>query len=217
MSEFALFVERIAPVITDLKEIETADAAPIREAVESLENELNRSRNLVRNSDSICSVREIEDVVHDLGRCLGLVLLACLDVSVEIKDSIGALHKEMIGVKFDSDASIGSSDRHNNDNEIVECIQNVDVGGNEDLIVLDADDLALHLKKGSDEEFRVALSELRKLIGEGLVENEWIIDKEIVQILLNRLSSSKHNSRLAIILILRSLASKNDDIKVCNF
>lgn len=213
MSEFALFVERIAPVITDLKEIEAADAAPIREAVESLENELNRSRNLVRNSDSICSVREIEDVVHDLGRCLGLVLLACLDVSVEIKDSIGALHKEMIGVKFDSDASIGSSDRHNNDNEIVECIQNVDVGGNEDLIVLDADDLALHLKKGSDEEFRVALSELRKLIGEGLVENEWIIDKEIVQILLNRLSSSKHNSRLAIILILRSLASKNDDIK----
>lgn len=217
MSEFGLFVERIAPILTDLKEIETADAAPIREAVESLENELNRSRNLVRNSNSICSVSQIEDVVHDLGRCLGLVLLACLDVSVEITEAIGALHKEMIGVKFDSDASIGSSYRHDNDNEIVECIQNVDEGGREDLIVLDADDLALHLKKGSDEEFRVALSELRKLIGEGLIENEWIIDKGIVQILLNRLSSSKHNSRLAIILILRSLASKNDDIKVCNF
>lgn len=210
MSEFSLFVERIAPILTDLKEIEAAETAPIRKAIESLDAEINRSRDLLKNSNSRCSLRQIEEAVHDLGRCLGLVLQASLDVAVEIKDSIGALHKEMIGVTFISDASAGSSSRH----EIEEFIQNVDEGGKEDLIVLDADDLALHLKKGSDEEFVDALSELSKLMREGLVENEWIIDKGIVQILLNRLSSSKHDGRLAIILILRNLASKSDEIKV---
>lgn len=210
MSEFSLFVERIAPILTDLKEIEAAETAPIRKAIESLDAEINRSRDLLKNSNSRCSLRQIEEAVHDLGRCLGLVLQASLDVAVEIQESIGALHKEMIGVTFISDASAGSSNRH----EIEEFIQNVDEGGKEDLIVLDADDLALHLKKGSDEEFGDALSELSKLMREGLVENEWIIDKGIVQILLNRLSSSKHDGRLAIILILRSLASKSDEIKV---
>lgn len=217
-SEFAILVRRIAPI---LKDLEAAAPTPssVRKAVESLDGELRRCQNLFGNSNSCASVRQIEDATHDLGRCLGLVLMAGRELSVEIKEKLSALQKEMIAAKFDSDASIDSDDDGDDDNSNghdaeVELIGNVGERREEDdRISLDTDDVALHLKNGNDDQFSAALSELRDITTAGLVGNEWFADKGIISILLNRLNSSKHDCRLAVILMLRSLASMNDENK----
>ncbi|KAF8398286.1 hypothetical protein HHK36_017213 [Tetracentron sinense] len=201
-SEFALFVEKFTPILADLRDNKVMDTPPIRKAVESIETELRRARILIKNSNSRTSVKQIEDVTHDLGRCLGLVLFASLDVSVEIKEKIGALHREMMNARFDA-----GLDRES------EFVNDLEVEREEDVINLDVDNIALQLKYGNDEEFRFALSGLNVLVRDKMVHDEWINDEGIIPILLNRLGSSKHDNRYTIILILRSLASENNENK----
>ncbi|CBI40896.3 unnamed protein product, partial [Vitis vinifera] len=75
----------------------------------------------------------------------------------------------------------------------------------EEIINLDIDDVVLQLKYGNDEEFKFALSGLRSLIRDQMVDDEWINDEGVVLILSNRLGSSKPNNRLTIIQMLRNL------------
>ncbi|XP_010273265.1 PREDICTED: U-box domain-containing protein 44-like isoform X2 [Nelumbo nucifera] len=210
-NEFAVFVEKFSPILNDLRINNKAmDTPQIRKAVESLETEIRRARTLIRNSNSRSPVKQIEDVTHDLGRCLGLVLLASLDVSAEIKQKIGALHKEMINAKFNTNVVV---DRELELGAELEIKEEEEFELEEDRVVLDVDDVALQLKYGNDQEFKAALSGLSVLIRDKLVRNEWISDEGIIPILLNRLGSSKQCNRLTIILLLRRLAHLKEENK----
>ncbi|XP_042491626.1 U-box domain-containing protein 44-like [Macadamia integrifolia] len=203
-TEFAVFVEKFSPILIDLRDNSTVmDTLPIQKAVESLENELRHAKTVIKASNSRTSAKKVEEIIHDLGRCLGLVLLASLDVSVDIKEKFGALHKEMMNVRVN--ASI--------DHEL-EFVHDLEVKGEDDgRTIFDINNIALHLKYGNDEEFRFALSGLRSLISEKMIQNEWVSDEGIIPILLNRLASSEENDRLTIISILKSFILDNDENK----
>lgn len=200
-SEFAAFVEKFNPILNDLKGNTCLITPPIRKAIESLETELQRARSLIRSSNSNSSVKLIEEMTHGLGRCLGLVLFASLDTSVDIKEKIGALHKEMMDARFSSSST--------SELDVEEAIEVED-----DNITLDVDDVVLQLKYGNDEDFKIALSNLNALIRDKMLKDDWVNEEGIIPILLNRLGSSKQNNRLSIIRVLRSLASENIDNKV---
>ncbi|KAJ4951844.1 hypothetical protein NE237_028676 [Protea cynaroides] len=203
-TEFALFVEKFSPILNDLSDNSTVmDTLTIQKAVESLENELRRARSVIKASDSRTPTKQVEDIIHDLGRCLGLVLLASLDVSVEIKEKFGTLSQEMMSVRF----------KASTDHEL-KFVNNLEVNGEDERkAILDIDNIALHLKYGNDEEFRLALSGLISLISEKMIQNEWVNDEGIIPILLNRLASVKENDRLTIISILKNFAVENNENK----
>ncbi|XP_042515000.1 U-box domain-containing protein 44-like isoform X2 [Macadamia integrifolia] len=203
-TEFSVFEEKLSSILDDLRDNSTImDTLPIRKAVESLENELTRTRTVIKSSHSRKSAKQIEDITHDLGRCLGVVILESLDVSVEIKEKYGALHKEMMNVKFNA------SVEHE-----LESVNDLEVKGEERAIVVpDIDNIALQLKYGNDKEFRLALSGLRSLISDKITQSEWVNGEGIIPILLNRLASGKQNVRLTILSILKSLLVENDENK----
>jgi vacuolar protein 8 len=202
-NQFAAFVSKFSPILVHLEQNESTHTAPVRMAVESLEQDINYVANLIENSSSETAVGQIEEVTHNLGRCLGIVLSASLEISPKIKDMISALHQEMIDAKFDFDDSYD-----NGEGEIEITELNQVEGGTVDRIFTDIDDVTLQLKNGNDEALHIALSELSELVREKSVPDGWLNDRGIVSILLNRLGSSKHDNRLMIILILRRLASE---------
>ena len=256
LAEFASLVAKFGPILDDLRENKVMDTPSIREAVESLEKELGRARGLMKSLNPKISVKQIEELTRGLGRSLGLVLSASLDfLSVDVKEKIGALHKEMMKAKFDTSSipdreepefdrekefvnefgvedemveemnakfdTSSSPDREESEydretesvnefgveDEIVEEVAEVEEIEEikEEIINLDIDDVVLQLKYGNDDEFKFALSGLRSLIRDQMVDDEWINDEGVVLILSNRLGSSKPNNRLTIIQMLRNL------------
>ncbi|KAL0007096.1 hypothetical protein SO802_008598 [Lithocarpus litseifolius] len=94
---------RFSPSMNELKDNEKfMDGSTIRKAVESLEVQLNRSKVLVQSPNSDTFVKHVEEVTHDLGRSLGLLLLASLEVSIDLKEKIGNLHKELMSASLES-------------------------------------------------------------------------------------------------------------------
>ena len=154
----------------------------------------------------------MEEVTHDLGRSLGLLLLASLEVSTDLKEKIGNLHKELMSARFSLDSSPSSSwvSEFVSELKVVNEIEQESIS----LESLDIGDVVLQLKYGNDEEFKYALLGLNELIGSERVSNEWIDEEGIIPILFNRLGSSKPENRLTIIQILRRLALENADNKV---
>ena len=159
-------------------------------------------------------------MVHDLGRSLGLVLSASLEVCTDFKDKIGALHRDLMNARFDP-SSVASSSHHSgvvSELEVEEEIQ-------EEKISIGIDDVALKLKYGNDEELRLALLFLSELLQGEKVDNGWVEVGGVIPVLFNRLSSSKPKYRLTIIHLLRNLALDNAKTKVkkhvffylCNF
>ena len=228
LAEFAAMVAKFGPILDDLRESKIMDTPPIRKAAESLEKELGRARGLMRSPNPKISVKQIEELTRGLGRSLGLVLFSSLDfLSADVKEKIGALYKEMMNAKFDTSWSpdreesefdlktefvneFGVEDDIAEEVEEIEEIEEIE----EEIITLDIDDVVLQLKYGNDEEFKFALSELRSLINDQMVDGEWINDEGIVLILSNRLGSSKPNNRLTIIQMLRNLVTENANNKV---
>ena len=219
LAEFASLVAKFGPILDDLRENKVMDTPSIREAVESLEKELGRARGLMKSPNPKISVKQIEELTRGLGRSLGLVLSASLDfLSVDVKEKIGALHKEMMKAKFDTssipDREESEFDRETEfvnefgvEDEIAEEVVEVEEIEEieEEIINLDIDDVVLQLKYGNDDEFKFALSGLRSLIRDQMVDDEWINDEGVILILSNRLGSSKPNNRLTIIQMLRNL------------
>ncbi|XAR54431.1 hypothetical protein NMG60_11029549 [Bertholletia excelsa] len=221
--EFSLLIEKLTIILEELKHNKLMDTPQIKKAVESLETELRRAKALVKNPNYIGSPlnKKIEDVTHDLGRSLGLVLFASYDVPMESKEKIDALRKEMMSVKFTStpeselinDAATeetgetGETGEEEIEEEIVEEIEE------DGEITLDVDDIVLQLKYGNDDEFKCALSGLSSLIGDEALTSEWVDEEGVIQILFNRLGSSKPHNRLTIIQILRGLASQRAENK----
>lgn len=185
LPQFASFAERLKPIIDQLHHTADPDILPIKKAVESLSSHLDRACDA-----SPPSIHSIEDCVHDLGRCLGLLLMDWADAPSEIREGMVSLKKEMMSVRLKGSGPeiIGSTDH---------------------VVVPDLEDVVVRVKRG--EESGVALLELGSLIRRGLVGEEESLG--VISVLLNRLGSAKSGERLKIILLLRSLAALNDENK----
>ncbi|KAH9709888.1 hypothetical protein KPL70_013329 [Citrus sinensis] len=226
-NEFADIVEKFSPVFDHLKDNDKVMAtAPILKAVDSLEKELRRANSLIKSSNSRLVSKQMEDLTQDMGRSLGLVLFASVELELDVKEKIGSLHRELMNARFDKSLSSSpiqtprpslesgfvSDFESRKAVEMEEEIQEIV----EERISLGIDDVMLQLKHGDDKNLKFALLELRELISAKTVDSEWINEAEIIAVLLNRLGSSKPYNRLIMIQILRNLASENADYKMAN-
>ncbi|KAH9774244.1 hypothetical protein KPL71_013582 [Citrus sinensis] len=226
-NEFADIVEKFSPVFDHLKDNDKVMAtAPILKAVDSLEKELRRANSLIKSSNSRLVSKQMEDLTQDMGRSLGLVLFASVELEVDVKEKIGSLHRELMNARFDKSLSSSpiqtprpslesgfvSDFESRKAVEMEEEIQEIV----EERISLGIDDVMLQLKHGDDKTLKFALLELRELISAKIVDSEWINEAEIIAVLLNRLGSSKPYNRLIVIQILRNLASENADYKMAD-
>lgn len=212
-TEFALLVKRFSPILNELRDNEKSmDMPTIQEALESLEKQLKRSKVLIKSPNSNTFVKHVDEMTHDLGRSLGLLLFATLEVSTDFKEKIGDLYKELMNARFSLNSSSPSSSRVSefvSELKVVEEIEEEEIS----LEPLDIGDVVMQIKYGNDEEFKYALLGLNEFTGSEKVSNEWIDDEGIIPILFNRFSSSKPENRLIIIQILRRLALENADNK----
>ncbi|PSS09946.1 U-box domain-containing protein [Actinidia chinensis var. chinensis] len=219
--EFSVFIEKSSSILGELKENELMDTVVIRKSVESLETELQRAKALMgRVSHSRQPLKkQIEEMTHDLGRSLGLVLFASHDVPIAGKEKIEALRREMMSARFDScsESEFANDAETEKTEETGETEQTEETEIEEEIveeeITLDIDDVVLQVKYGNDDEFKSALSVLNVLIRDNTVTSEWVSEEGVIPILFNRLGSSKPGNRITIIQILRSLASQNDENK----
>lgn len=230
--EFSCLLNKLGLILSDIKDKkDVMDTRTIRKAIESIEKELQRVKTLIKSPDSKQPNTWIENVTQDLGRSLGLVLFASIDLHLEMKEKISALHKEFMNVRFNgsltpsSSPSLGPSPSPSRPPSPSHGYEFVTANASETEIEeerteiieersnLTIDDVILQLKYGNDEEFNFALLWFNESIRQGLITNEWINEGGIVLILVNRLSSCKPNNRLIILRILQKLASENSENK----
>lgn len=209
-TEFSLLIEKLGPLLEELRENKLVERDAIYKAIESLEVEFYRAKSLLSSTNIHSSpLKHIEDVTQNLGRSLGLVLFASHEVSMANKEKIEALCKEMMSTKFDwcsQRESVSVNDtllEEDSEEEIIE----------EDRITLAIKDVVFQLSSGNDEESKRAIFQLNALVRENTITDQTIDDESIISVLCNRLSSSQSNNRLAIIRLLRSLIRKNDNYK----
>ncbi|KAG8480769.1 hypothetical protein CXB51_025428 [Gossypium anomalum] len=230
--EFSCLLNKLGLILSDIKDNkDVMDTRTIRKAIESIKKELQRVKTLIKSPDSKQPNTWIENVTQDLGRSLGLVLFASIDLHLEMKEKISALHKEFMNVRFNgsltpsSSPSLGPSPSPSRPPSPSHGYEFVTANASETEIEeerteiieersnLTIDDVILQLKYGNDEEFNFALLWFNESIRQGLITNEWINEGDIVLILVNRLSSCKPNNRLIILRILQKLASENSEYK----
>ncbi|KAL2337135.1 hypothetical protein Fmac_011581 [Flemingia macrophylla] len=209
-SEFALLVEKFPPIFNDLRDKNTVlDKPPIRKSLESLENELRRAKALTKSSNLRHPIKHIEDITHDIGRSLGLLLVASLEVSADFREKIGTLQRQLMNVRFDGSLSLASSPK----SEFLGIDTKLAGEIEEETINVSIDDVVLQLKTGNDEEFAVALLRLKEFMRSERLDGGLINEEATLAILFNRLGSCKADNRLAIIRLLRSIAFGNDEKK----
>ncbi|XP_062115662.1 U-box domain-containing protein 44-like [Humulus lupulus] len=209
-SEFAILVDKFVPVLNYLKDhIKIMEHPPVQKAVESLGKEfISRAKAIIANPNSKTVLKEVEDMVHDLGRSLGFVLFVSLEVSTDFKDHIGTLHKDLMNAKFDMSLVVSSTPSSSRYSEIISELEEEEEI-QEEKISVGIDDVVVTLKYGHDEKIRLALLLLRELVGDKKVDDDWIEHGGVIPALCNRLGSSKPEYRLIIIHLLRNLASDN--------
>ncbi|KAK7323359.1 hypothetical protein VNO77_26830 [Canavalia gladiata] len=209
-AEFAMLVEKFPPIFHDLRDKSTVlNKPPIRKSLESLENELRRAKALTRSSNLRQPIKQIEDITHDIGRSLGLLLVASLEVSADFREKIGTLQRQLMNARFDSSLSLASSPL----SEFASCDTKLTGEIEEEIINVSIDDVVLQLKNGNDEEFAVALLRLKEFMRSDKVDGGLINEEATIAILFNRLGSCKADNRLAIIRLLRSIAFGNEEKK----
>ncbi|KAK2979206.1 hypothetical protein RJ640_027500 [Escallonia rubra] len=214
--DLSIFIEKLCPIFSELKDNKFIDTPPIRKAMESFATEIKRAKSSIISPNCQSSpIKHVEDVTQNLGRSLGLILFATHDVCISGKEKIEALRKDMMNAKFSSTASSdcrsdflydGETEEESDETEediIREEIEEVIV--EEATAAMTTDNIVLQLKYGEDEEFKYALSGLNELIMNRTVTGDWINEEAIIPILFNRLCLSKPENRLTIIQILRSL------------
>ncbi|XP_054805898.1 U-box domain-containing protein 44-like isoform X2 [Prosopis cineraria] len=207
--EFAILVEELAPIFSDLRDKSTImDKPPIRKSLESLKNELRRAKALTISLNQKHLIKQIEGITHDLGRSLGLLLVSSLEVSADSREKISALQRKLMSARFGGNTSSTSSSRS-------EFVSDVKLEGEieEEIVNFTIDDIILQLKHGNDREFTVALLRLKEFIRDGKADYDLIDEEVLVAILMNRLGSSKADNRLNILQLLRSIAFGNDEKK----
>lgn len=217
-SQFACHLEKFIPILVDIREDSNVmDMSPIRKALESIKKELFRAKTLINTPKAKQPMKQIEGMMHDLGRSLGLVLFATVDLELDVKEKIGMLRKELMNARFEGGLSPSQSPTSGPrspslDLGFLSCEESGDEI-EEDRKIVCVDDIVLQLKYGEDEEFKFALFGLRDFIMCKTVSSEWINEEGVITILLNRLDSSKPNNHLTIIQILRTLALEHPESK----
>ncbi|PWA56657.1 armadillo-type fold protein [Artemisia annua] len=221
-SELSHSTRKLSLVLSEFKENKIMESSPIRSAVDSLETELQRAKALVASPRYLSSPnKRIEEITENLGRSIGLVLFASHDVSMTGKEKLEALRREMMSaVQFSAASSDSRSDfledvetkgtesdyeEENFVGEIVEVEKDVSCSS--------AEEVALQLKCGDDDQLKVALLALNALIRDNEAASEWIDSEGVIRILFSRLSSTTSVNRLSIIQNLRSFVAQNDEIK----
>ncbi|KAK4279403.1 hypothetical protein QN277_011190 [Acacia crassicarpa] len=208
-AEFSILVEEFAPIFSDLRDKSTVmDKPPIRKSLESLKNELRRAKALTKSLNQKHLIKQIEDITHDLGRSLGLLLVSSLEVSTDSREKICTLQRKLMGARFGGNISSTSSPRS-------EFVSDVKLEGEieEEIVEFAIGDVILQLKHGNDEEFTVALLRLKGFMRDEKADYDLINEEALVAILMNRLGSSKADNRLTILQLLRSIAFGNDEKK----
>ncbi|KAF5761729.1 putative armadillo-like helical protein [Helianthus annuus] len=215
-SELSHSTRKLSVILGEFKENKIMEASPIRKAVESLETELQKAKALVASPRYASSPnKRIEEITENLGRSIGLVLFASHDVSMNGKEKLEALRREMMSAApFSAASSDSKSDflddvvTEEYDNIVEEIIEE-----EKDFSCSSVEDVVLYLKCGNDEQLKVALFGLNTLISDGTTSGEWIDTEGVIPILFSRLSSTNSVNRLSIIKNLRSIVAQNDEIK----
>lgn len=210
-SEFGMLVEKLPPILNELSDKSSVlDKPSIRKSLESLENELRRAKTLTKSSNLRHPVKQIEDMTHDIGRSLGVLLVASLEVSIDFREKIGTLQRQMMNSRFDGNSSVTSSPRSEFFASETRTVGEIE----EEIVNVSIDDVILQLKNGNDEEFAVSLLRLKEFMRSEKLDGGLINEEATISILFNRLGSCKADNRLAIIQLLRNIAFGNDEKKV---
>jgi vacuolar protein 8 len=210
-SEFSMLVEKLPPILNELSDnIVVLDKPSIQKSLESLENELRRAKALTKSSNLRHPIKQIEDMTHDIGRSLGVLLVASLEVSIDFREKIGTLQREMMNARFDGSSSITSSPKSEFFMSETRTVGEIE----EEIVHVSIDDVILQLKNGNDEEFAVSLMRLKELMRSGKLDGGLINEEATIAFLFKRLVSCKADNRLSIIQLLRSIAFGNDEKKV---
>ncbi|XP_009760846.1 U-box domain-containing protein 44-like [Nicotiana sylvestris] len=211
------FMEKLSSILTELKNdkrVIMTNSTPIQKAIESLEVDFKRAEALLKSSQFSLAHDEqhiqVQVIVQNLARALGLVLFASHDV-VEItnKVEIETLRKDMMKMSSVNKPSlIMSSDESefsSYDREIVE--------EEDDRITLDVDDVVVQIKYSDEKILKRALNGLNTLVLDGMITKETVHHEDMIPVLFNRLSSSKADHRLIILRILKALVAQDDEYK----
>ncbi|KAL8268634.1 hypothetical protein R6Q59_002432 [Mikania micrantha] len=220
LSELAHSTRKLSVVLSEFKENKIMKTSPIRKAVESLETELQKAKALVASPRYASSPnKRVEEITENLGRSIGLVLFASHDVSMNGKEKLEALRREMMSVAQFSAVSSDSKSDFLDDVVTEEEEEEDDISIVEEIIEVEKDfscstveDVVLYLKCGNDEQLKVALFALNTLICDNKATGEWIDAEGVIPILFSRLSSTISVNRLSIIKNLRIIVAQNDGI-----
>lgn len=210
-SEFSMLVEKLPPILNELSDNSVVlDKPSIRKSLESLENELRRAKALTKSSNLRHPIKQIEDMTHDIGRSLGVLLVASLEVSIDFREKIGTLQRQMMNARFDGSSSMTSSPKSEFFMSETRMVGEIE----EEIVHVSIDDVILQLKNGNDEEFAVSLMRLKEYMRSGKLDGGLINEEATIAFLFKRLVSCKADNRLSIIQLLRSIAFGNDEKKV---
>lgn len=218
VTEFSVLIDKLNPILSEMKAIvEITDSLSFEKAIDSLETDYNRAKS-VMDSQTVQSspAKHIEYLIQNLGRSLGLVLFAGHEVPISNKQTIEALCKEMMNVRFDlsSDSDI-EEDNETEDETEEETGEKTGEIVEEETRILTVDDAILQIKSGKEDKFMNALLVLYGFIIDGMIPDEKIVDEDVVKMLSTRIGSCNGNERVIIIKILRYLIQQNDEHKVC--
>lgn len=193
------------------------DVLPVRKAMESTEKDFRRAKTLIESPNSEQNVKGIEDVALALGRSLGLVLFAAVNLHPSVKEMISSLREELMNSRFDATLSLSSPSPSASPSCSRESGFVTDVESEKEIeeerTSLSIDDVILQLKYGNDEEFKFALLGFSVFIRGEMITDERINEDGLIEILFNRLGSCKPDNRLTIIKVLGDLAEENTEHK----
>ncbi|KAL1559559.1 U-box domain-containing protein 44-like isoform X2 [Salvia divinorum] len=206
------FIGKLSPILSEIRGCVEAEEVPaLEKAIASLESDYERAREAVDNQTS--PAKNIEYLIHNLGRSLGLTLFASHEAPLSNKDKVEVLCREMMNVRFESCSWEFANEAEETEFE-TEDETGEDTGEKTEEIVeetrdLTVDEAILELKYGREEGFKNALFVLDGFLKNGMISSEMILDEDVVRILCSRLASCKGTDRLIIIRMLRCIAQHN--------
>jgi hypothetical protein len=165
-----------------------SDYGTVVSTLQLLEAELNHASSLVRAPGGP-HTGLLQLSVREIGRRLGLMLDAWVDVPVEVKEGVEMLKSEMVAVRFEG----------------------VDKKKNASAIA-DVEDLVVRIKTADEDDVCNAGVEIGALIEEGVLMPEECAG--LISALFGRICLVKSDCRVKILSVLRQLAGYSNDNKV---
>ena len=109
-NELSGYLERLIPVLKELQEKNIRETPPLRLALESFDCKIKEANELIHECTSKSRfyllyncrviVKRLQDITIEIGRCVNLIPIATLDVSLETRDMTFDLQRHMQAVAF---------------------------------------------------------------------------------------------------------------------